>query len=1074
MMFQLPKTVAANIAHFTGRTWLLPTLLEWFEQPDARIFILTGEPGTGKSTIAAWLAGAGPLPSGADAKSQLEQIRAWVKAAHFCIAPSGSAAPKAFAQSMAEQLTRNVRGFGDVLAATLADLVRISARQDVGQVAAGGSVTGIYIERFDLGVLGDELSFDRTLREPLKKLYDDGYDEPMILYDEPMILLVDALDEAATYTGAIDVVRLLAKLSDLPEQVRILATTRPDPRVLKYYRDVKPFDLLEDAPTGMGDVRLYAYERLAALDDEQRIGLADRISQAAEGNFLYAHLVLSDLLPRLPGIPDLAAIPLPKGLGGWYHDFLNRELGADEDRWYERFKPLLGLIAVAQGDGLSRTQIERITGQDAERTLRICKQYLDDGLPEGPFRPFHRSFADFLLEDEENIDYHVDAATVHRWIAGHYWDTYDGRWREYDDYGLRYIATHLAQATQGSSQPQRHEQTERLVGLALNPDFQQAHQERLGDLAALQRDLEQGLASAAADNHPQALPLVVETALAFVAFRREQLRPEQLFDLARAGDVETAERRLALFSTELEWHQAVSLTIAWLASQRSLDAARKLRDRIAGDLPTSGPLPLLLERVNATLEGTPLPALDLPPAPPSEVVGEIVAQMGGLKVKEGLLLEYGIDPFLQPTQMIADPLATLGDAAPVYVAERDGPLLVAYAADDPDEGNRYLKQYLALHAANSYVHYRNRSLWVLLHAVLRHPDQNWVQKTLLALAETALTGSRLEFHEGLPLTILALQTLTGKPGVDQTLENRRRQIQAAAAELTEKQWERERGDSWGSHKRRLTTLAEASALLLHNQAEASSLLDQALNLPYGFAGFQSPACLTLAEAIRVCRPGDGGAINRAMHAAEAAAHNIQDATFCARTTARFNAMSLRWWGWPPDGFDVVAAAKHLCQEPYAPEFAALHLVGEQYQYRLLGPGKMPLPEWVGQANTLEVLAQVYQRPLAEFQQLNREQGRATDELLPPATAVNVPDPEFAPLLAARFAAEALVDASLPANRRVELTQSLVPIAAANPTALDTVLSRLLLAACPTDPTVLDALLEIAEGSLGEEWSGGWE
>jgi hypothetical protein len=104
----LPKTVAANIEHFSGRTWLLPTLLDWFEQTDARMFILTGEPGTGKSTVAAWLAGAGPWPSGADAKSQLEQIRSQIKAAHFCVAASDSAAPKAFAQSMAEQLTHNV------------------------------------------------------------------------------------------------------------------------------------------------------------------------------------------------------------------------------------------------------------------------------------------------------------------------------------------------------------------------------------------------------------------------------------------------------------------------------------------------------------------------------------------------------------------------------------------------------------------------------------------------------------------------------------------------------------------------------------------------------------------------------------------------------------------------------------------------------------------------------------------------------------------------------------------------------------------------------------------------------
>lgn len=316
MMLKLPSTVERNSKHFTGRAWLLPHLFEWFEQSDERMFILTGDPGTGKSMITAWLAGAGPLPGDAEAQAQLERLRSWVKATHFCIAASGSTAPRALAQNVAEQLTRNVTGFGDALAATLADQVQISAEQEIGIVEAGGSVTGVRIERLNLGGLSEEFSFDRTLREPLQKLYANGH-------AEPTLLLVDALDEAATYKGAIDIVRLLARLHDLPQQVRILVTTRPDPRVLKHYREVEPFDLIEDAPADVDDVRLYAYERLAKakLDDERQTGLAGRIAQAAEGIFLYAHLVLDDLLPRLPDIPDLATMPLPKGLSGLYHDF---------------------------------------------------------------------------------------------------------------------------------------------------------------------------------------------------------------------------------------------------------------------------------------------------------------------------------------------------------------------------------------------------------------------------------------------------------------------------------------------------------------------------------------------------------------------------------------------------------------------------------------------------------------------------------------------------------------------------------------------------------------------------------
>jgi len=55
MFLELPKTVAANIRNFTGRTWLLPAMLNWLEQADDRLFILNGATGTGISMIIAWL-----------------------------------------------------------------------------------------------------------------------------------------------------------------------------------------------------------------------------------------------------------------------------------------------------------------------------------------------------------------------------------------------------------------------------------------------------------------------------------------------------------------------------------------------------------------------------------------------------------------------------------------------------------------------------------------------------------------------------------------------------------------------------------------------------------------------------------------------------------------------------------------------------------------------------------------------------------------------------------------------------------------------------------------------------------
>jgi hypothetical protein len=192
MTINLPKRVAENIDQFTGRSWLLPCILEWWNQRSERFFFLTAGPGTGKSMILAWLAGFGPAPHDLIAQAQLKHVRSLVKATHFCRADNRSNSPQAFAESIANQLIGSVKGFAEALASTL-DGVQITALQTIGAVATGGAAINLSV---DMGALGDEPSFDRAFTKPLKKLYESGY-------AEPMLLLVDAFDEAQTYSGQV-------------------------------------------------------------------------------------------------------------------------------------------------------------------------------------------------------------------------------------------------------------------------------------------------------------------------------------------------------------------------------------------------------------------------------------------------------------------------------------------------------------------------------------------------------------------------------------------------------------------------------------------------------------------------------------------------------------------------------------------------------------------------------------------------------------------------------------------------------------------------------------------------------
>jgi hypothetical protein len=176
-----------------------------------------------------------------------------------------------------------------------------------------------------------------------------------------------------------------------------------------------------------------------------------------------------------------------------------------------------------------------------------------------------------------------------------------------------------------------------------------------------------------------------------------------------------------------------------------------------------------------------------------------------------------------------------------------------------------------------------------------------------------------------------------------------------------------------------------------------------------------------------------------------------------RSTARVNAMIRRWWPMAeePDLEDVV---REFSRQPDAPGFTALHIVGEDFSLREQSPDKLDLQWVLLNANTLRDLSAAFRLPLADFVVANAGRGWDVDTPLPPGTEVNVPDPEFIPLVAARLAAQvAVADWLFPDEKRA-LIQSLVPPAVHDRTALDAILARLPLAALPGDPALLDRLL----------------
>jgi hypothetical protein len=905
-------------------------------------------------------------------------------------------------------------------------------------------------------------------------------EEAAVRSPAPVWIVVDALDEAEPSAPRANPLILPAHL---PADVYIVVTHRPTGRLWTQPDTPRvPYELRADTLQQEADIEEYV--RLRAIQDgpiktalartQPRVApetFVRKLTAASRGNFMYVSYILGDIEARDPAATTLDLDRLPDGLQGYYEQFWSDMEQAKAEGWADwkgLYRPVVERLAVAAESvsaGWLAAQIGRDADEVRERALLRWARLLsrDELNGEESWRVVHRSFADFLEQK-------VDLAAAHRAVAAHYAIARWNRWDEFDDYGLRQTPLHLAAAAAAEPDAgKRHALTATLASLVLAPGYQQRHLTELRDPNAFERALDLALRRISLDDLASPAD-VAELALRLVAFRKEQRQPQPIFDLARDGDIEAAERRLDLFALEVDaaWYQALLLTISWLGAARSPQKARALRDRVQKSLaaaPASSTLDLLLARVGVTLDGTPAPVLSLPQPPTPEQAQALVGRLSSATVDRSLMSGPDIE-----LMNLREPVG----GSKGYLAEEDGPDLVAAALDAPTFGEPLLKQYVAVHAAYGYREYRQGSLWALLDAVLQHPSQEWVQAWVSALGAAVLAPNRGEFREALGLAALALQVTVGEPGAADTLKDRRTAaVQASQIaeplpprHLTVNPPARGQGDTWGTNRRRLAAVAEVLSRVPGQESAAPIVIQLAMRLRWGFAGFNAPACVALAEAIEVSS-GDSAGIAQTLAGALTSAHNIQDATFCARTTARVQSMMARWWGAPEAaGFDVEDAAERLSRDPSSPEFAALHTVGQGYHDR--DPmTTIPLPHEMLMAATLTQLAAVYRRPLDDFQRLNDDPRIQVDNPLAAGTRVDVPDPGFPPLLATRFAARALAHPVLSPERQQRIIRALVPIAAADATALDLVLARLLLAARSQDRAMLKTVAELAARSEAE-------
>jgi hypothetical protein len=571
------------------------------------------------------------------------------------------------------------------------------------------------------------------------------------------------------------------------------------------------------------------------------------------------------------------------------------------------------------------------------------------------------------------------------------------------------------------------------------------------DLARLENETLLALQAACNDRYLTALPLVFQALRTRLEFRGQLLQPERIFSAAARGDVDAALRELPFYPLEPKWEKAVYLLIAWLTAEKNMGAARTLHHRLDRNYPFPGPLWILDQRVGHTLGGPDAHLEDLPSNVTEDILKEFLDRAGGMQANAEMIDEYLVhaDRGVQLNPTYLEGILTEGLSGAYYASAVEAPILVGYAWEHKKEGEQYFQSYLRMHAANPYAEYRKIHLWLILEAVLRHPEDEWVKQTLSVLLTRAIGEHGAEFRQGLPLVLLGLKASNKDVKAQAELDQRRQQAVDTASSRSRKH---RMSDTWGEDKRTLCALALVYHQILNQEDQAEKLFRQAINLPRGYAGFMVPAYLHLAETMLICGWPCQDCIQSVLKRALATAHKIQDPIFCARSTGRVNAMLENWW---PISLseELEGLVATFVQNPQAPRFAPRYSIGEDFKYRATANGEsmIKIPSELKEAVTLGELALALNMSVDSLMALNYEAGWKADTILltNPPTVVNLPDPEFAPLLAARISAEILAGPLFPEKKQI-LIQKLVPVAATDPTALDTVLARLLVAAKPSE------------------------
>lgn len=251
---------------------------------------------------------------------------------------------------------------------------------------------------------------------------------------EPVVIVLDALDEYGTSQERTELVKVLAKLSELPKNFRFLLTSRPEHDIQNTLYSLPDVKHIELTPTeSREDVQLYLHQAMLdafAPDEleqfpeswswEERMKV---LGEAADGLFIWASTavkIVSGAIDKFACLEILTSNAKERdrrvSLDVLYTTALEASIGRAE-RTKERFRQILSLILFGRNmEHFTDNIIDGILGFPSANILSRLRSLIvyEHGKP---IRFYHTSFREFLTSSDQGGDWFISTENTKTALA---------------------------------------------------------------------------------------------------------------------------------------------------------------------------------------------------------------------------------------------------------------------------------------------------------------------------------------------------------------------------------------------------------------------------------------------------------------------------------------------------------------------------------------------------------------------------------------------------------------------------------------------------------------------------------